>query len=254
MSMAALDASSAPSKRYTRPGFWVTTGWFGLVFGISQLIGLATAGGFLLAGKLGSLNLFENGPLLAVSTVAAFIPQLWCLLAIAARYSGGALMVLGLVKPTHSLVVACCLAAMVGFLLTSDVIVHFSGRPLVSEFQIETYGSVMRAGWLYVAMYWLGTCLCAPVVEELMFRGLAFAGYRPVIGTVPTVLLVTFVWTGLHLQYDFAEMVEVFAAGIVFSAARILGGTLWLPIAMHVLMNVWGTFETAVEVKWPFGS
>lgn len=252
--MSVLDVRSARFRRYAGPGFWVTTGWLALVFGISQLVGLVAAGSFLLAGKLGSLNLFENGPLLAVSTVAAFIPQLWCLLAIAARYSGGAFAFLGLVKPTRPLVVACCLAAMVGFLLTSDVIVHLSGRPLVSEFQIETYGSAMRAGWLFVVLYWLGTCLCAPVIEELMFRGLAFAGYRPVIGTVPTVLLVTVVWTGLHLQYDLAEMVEVFAAGIVFSAARILGGTLWLPISMHVLMNVWGTFETAIGVKWPFGS
>lgn len=248
MSDTSLDVSNR------QPGFWATTGWLALVFCVSQLVGLLVTGGFLVAGRLGSLYLFENGPLLAVSTVAAFIPQLWCLLAGAARYGSGAPSFLGLTKVPHPLSVLFCLAGMIVFLLAADVIVHLSGRPLVSDFQVGTYGSTMQAGWMFVVLYWLGISVCAPVIEELLFRGMAFAGFRSVIGTIPTVLLVNTVWAGLHLQYDLAGVFEVFAAGMVFFAARILGGTLWLPIAMHVLMNAWGTFETAAGVKWPFGS
>ncbi|MGY3581785.1 membrane protease YdiL (CAAX protease family) [Bradyrhizobium sp. USDA 4341] len=249
MSVGATLADLAPEKRV---GALASVGWLAIVFALSQLIGLGVIFLFGLAGLLGSSNLLDNGPLLAMSAVAGFLPQVFSLLAIANRYSGGTAQVLGLVRPAHLRPVAAFLVLMAVFLLVSDFLVHLSGRPIVSEFQVLSYGSAEESGIVMMVFYWLAIALCAPVVEEMMFRGLAFSGWIPVIGVLPAVLLTDLAWTSLHLQYDLAGMVEVFAAGLLLSTARIACGSLWVPIAMHVLMNAWAVFETAIGAKWPW--
>jgi uncharacterized protein len=229
-----------------------SVGWVIAVFALSQVIGVGVIGLFALAGLLGPSSLVDNGPLLAMAAVAGFLPQVFSLLAIANRYSGGAAEVLGLVRPIRFSYSAAFLVFMPVFLLLSDFLMHLSGRPIVSEFQVRTYGSAQEAGLAITVFYWLAISVCAPVVEEMMFRGLAFSGWIRAIGVLPTIFFTDLAWTSLHLQYDFAGMVEVFAAGLLLSFARIACGTLWIPIAMHVLMNAWAVFETAIGARWPW--
>jgi uncharacterized protein len=231
---------------------WASVGWLIAVFGLSQIIGLGVIGLFALAGLLGPSSLVDNGPLLALSAMAGFLPQVFSLVTIANRYAGGAAQVLGLVRPRRLGSVATFMLFMPVFLIASDFLMHLSGRPIVSEFQVRSYASAQEAGLAITVLYWLAIAVCAPVVEEMMFRGLAFSGWIPAIGVLPTVLFTDLAWASLHLQYDFAGMVEVFAAGLILSFARIACGTLWAPIAMHVLMNAWAMFETAIGAKWPW--
>lgn len=244
-----LAASGGPARRL---GPLVAGGWLVAVFALSQVVGLAVIVGFGWSGHLRTVELFDNGALIAVSTAVACVPQVAALLFIAGRYPGGASRVLGLERPRSAAIFAAFIVGMMAFLIASDWIVHLSGRPILSEFQVRTFASATEAGTLALLAYWIGIAACAPAVEEMMFRGLAFAGCVPVLGILPTILLTDLAWTALHVQYDLAGMAEVFAAGILLSGARIVSGSLWLPMAMHALMNAWAVFETAIGAKWPW--
>ena len=84
----------------------------------------------------------------------------------------------------------------------------------------------------------LAVVVVAPIFEEIVFRGFLFDGLRGTsLGTLGSALLLTSIWTLLHAQPDPATMVFVFALGLVFSFARIITGSLIVPIGLHGLFN-----------------
>lgn len=90
----------------------------------------------------------------------------------------------------------------------------------------------------YPILVILGVTIGAPLVEEFIFRGVAWRGWTETwLGVPGTILLTSLLWTALHVQYDFIRLGLLFALGIIFGLARHFTGNLWVPVAMHALNN-----------------
>jgi len=84
-----------------------------------------------------------------------------------------------------------------------------------------------------------------PGAEELVMRGL-FLGrlQRTRVGPLGAILIVAVVWAAFHYSYGPGTLVLVTTDGVLFGLARVRGGSLWIPIAMHVLGNLFSLAQS----------
>jgi len=108
------------------------------------------------------------------------------------------------------------------------------------SFMTDVYSSTEHK-WVL----WVAVIIGAPFFEEFLFRGFLFEGLRhsfskitnSAIGTTLTVLITSGIWAVIHMQYGWIEILSIFAIGIAFALARLKTGSLYVPIAMHMMMN-----------------
>lgn len=92
----------------------------------------------------------------------------------------------------------------------------------------------------YPVLLFLGIAVGAPLVEEFVFRGIAWRGWRKSwLGLWGTIILTTLLWSVLHLQYLNEPPIFIFLAvfGVVLGLAREYTGNVWVPVMMHALNN-----------------
>lgn len=108
------------------------------------------------------------------------------------------------------------------------------GRP-APEFVQAFYQS---AG--YLPLCWAAVGVCAPLAEELLFRGFLFAGLAASkLGQAGAVAVTSAMFMGLHLgQYDWVDLSQVGLVGVLMGWARARSGSLLPPLAMHVTLNL----------------
>lgn len=82
--------------------------------------------------------------------------------------------------------------------------------------------------------------ICAPLLEELIFRGYLFKAWRNTwLGLSGTLLLTSMLFTCLHLgQYGWTILAMLFSFSIILGLAREKSGSLWVPIIIHSLNNL----------------
>ena len=57
-------------------------------------------------------------------------------------------------------------------------------------------------------------------------------------------LIISLIWSMLHVQYDWFGTAQVFAIGVLFGFVRWRTGSTTLAILMHVLLNLESVVET----------
>jgi membrane protease YdiL (CAAX protease family) len=78
----------------------------------------------------------------------------------------------------------------------------------------------------------------APLSEELLFRGFLLSALaRTSLGFWGAALIVTALWTALHIGYSIVGIVEVFMIGLFFSWLLWRTGSLRVAIFCHALYN-----------------
>ena len=92
----------------------------------------------------------------------------------------------------------------------------------------------------YLPLLWLAVVVLAPVAEEISFRGFVFKGFNEAMGPVLTVVLLSFIFAILHFQHSLIGKALVFVMGVLFCVARIRTGSVYVPIAMHMVTNLVG--------------
>jgi membrane protease YdiL (CAAX protease family) len=116
-------------------------------------------------------------------------------------------------------------------------------RQTVPSFMVEAYRTARFAPLIYAAVV-----LAGPVFEEILFRGFLFKGLeRSRLGARGAIIFTALLWSVIHVQYDFLDMFNVFALGIVLGAARASTGSTCLTIAMHVLNNLVSMIQVASQ-------
>ncbi len=108
------------------------------------------------------------------------------------------------------------------------------------SFMTDVYNSTEHK-WVL----WVAVIIGAPFFEEFLFRGFLFEGLRhsfskitnSAVGTTLTVLITSGIWAVIHMQYGWLEIFSIFIIGIAFAIARLKTGSLYVPIAMHMMMN-----------------
>lgn len=82
--------------------------------------------------------------------------------------------------------------------------------------------------------------ICAPVLEELVFRGYLFKAWRNTrLGLSGTLLLTSTLFTSLHFaQYGWTILALIFALSMILGMAREKSGSIWVPMIIHSLNNL----------------
>lgn len=119
------------------------------------------------------------------------------------------------------------------------------GQPLVPPFMHEVWtGSHWRP------LVVLAMVAMAPLHEEAVFRGLWVPGLagesRRLPRLVGAIALPSLVWTALHIQYDLLTLGILFTEGLFLGWARVRTGNLWVPVALHGVVNAISLVEVAI--------
>ena len=102
------------------------------------------------------------------------------------------------------------------------------------EFMTKLYSSTKN-----LPLLWIAVGVAAPIFEEILFRGFFFEGLRhSTFGTTGAILLTSATWAIIHMQYGWFEIVSIFFIGILLAIAKLKSKSLYVPIAMHMLMNL----------------
>jgi len=79
--------------------------------------------------------------------------------------------------------------------------------------------------------------LVAPVVEELVYRGLIYGFARSLIGHWPAALLSSAIFALVHV--DAVASLPLFVLALGLATAYDRSRSLWVPVIMHMLFNAW---------------
>lgn len=258
---AERDSASTLSDADRPWGPWATLAW-GLLWGgvfvatnvavavvyIIVHVALEQAGAERPAGfESGFASLTDGGTdglLLALSTIAA-APFCLATLWIAARLRGpNVAAYLGL-GPLPGATLRW-FAVLVIYVVLADGLTWLAGRPLVPDFMWESYRT---AGWLPLLL--VALVVAAPLTEETFFRGFLFRGWvASRLGGWGTIVLVSALWAGIHVQYDLLGIASVFATGLLLGAARWSTGSTTLAILLHAIINAIATLQLLVAAAW----
>lgn len=229
-------------------GYWATLGWGILAFLAGQLLGFGVLL-WLHGGNWDSILQTPFDGVLVTLFIVISNPVMAGLLALAVRvahadqreyfalkWPSGRDLILGIV----------CLVTLIA---ASDALLYFTGRDLVTSFQLQSYTTAVAAGWLPAML--AAAILIAPAGEEVMFRGFLFRGWaRSPRAVWPAIVVISAGWAGLHIQYDWTGILQIFVIGLFLGWMRWRSGSLPLTFLLHALFNFEATLETVLQVHF----
>lgn len=132
---------------------------------------------------------------------------------------------------THVPVVSIVLS----ILLSLSFVVRFfwSNQVSVATLGAENPTSITQVAlgaFIYIAL--------APIAEELLFRGFLLSSLqKSILGYWGASIILTLLWTALHYQLPGYAIITTFFAGLAFSVALWITGSLWTCIIAHSAFN-----------------
>lgn len=107
----------------------------------------------------------------------------------------------------------------ISMLFVDNTVVSMSSEILAVSFPISLF---------MIAMF-------GPFLEELVFRGIIFHGYKKDGNTLGAVLLSALVFGFMHMNFNQAGY--AFVIGIALAFAMIATNSIWAPMIMHFIIN-----------------
>mgnify|MGYP003395842497 FL=1 len=96
----------------------------------------------------------------------------------------------------------------------------------------------------------------APIVEEVVYRGLLYSAFQRTMGKVSAVVLVTFLFAVIHapqysmgLRPDYAVMGVLLLLSLTLTLIRVKTENLWPCIVLHTVFN---GFQSILMIAEPF--
>lgn len=229
-------------------GYWTTLGWSIVAFLVGQFAGF----GVLLWLRRGDWDSVLQTPfdgVLVTIFIAIANPVTVAVLAIAVRIARSDLSDYFALKWPAAHDLGLGIGTLVLLIAAGDALLYLSGRDLVTAFQVQSYTTAAAAGWL-PAMF-AAAILIAPAGEEAIFRGFLFRGWvRSPRVVWPAIIVISTLWAMLHIQYDWAGVLQIFVIGLFLGWMRWRSGSLLLTFLLHALFNLEGTLETLALVHF----
>jgi len=229
-------------------GYWATLGWALLAFVASQFAALVALL-WLRQGDVSSLlsTPFDGAVVTLFIMIANPLMIAVIMLAVRLARSQQAEYLALTLSPARYLYRG--VVWLVGLVAASDALLYFGGYPLVTPFQLQSYTTAVAEGWLPALL--VGSILVAPAGEEIMFRGFVFRGWaRSDRTTWPAIVVISVLWAGLHVQYDWTGILQIFVIGLFLGWMRWRSGSTLLTFLLHALLNLEGTMETVLQVRF----
>ncbi len=130
----------------------------------------------------------------------------------------------------------------------------FSG--VVAVFGLQTWEPFRLSGllrdsllssWQMVAWYALGVVVIAPVVEEVVFRGMLYRAVRQRWLTPPALLASGLVFAGAH--FEPTTLLPLVFVGMLFAWAYERSGSIWGSIVPHAGLNLLTLIAVLARVR-----
>jgi membrane protease YdiL (CAAX protease family) len=255
LAMAASDATAdvIEPPRAAHWGFWGTLIW-GAVILISgfilQIVGLfavvlsrdgdiATLSGSELAQVLISTS--DSGLGISVVTFLTTVVGGGLVVGIIKLKKHSVLREYLCINPVSRATMRNWLGLLGGLLVIEELAAIALGHS-GSEFMWVAYATANP-----VWVLWIAVVIAAPLFEETLFRGFLLKGFAAsFMGPIGAVVVTSGVWAALHVQYDAFEMATIFCSGLLLGTARLVTGSLLVPLALHAAANLLATAEVAV--------
>jgi len=229
-------------------GYWATLGWAALAFLAGQFVALFV----VLWSGAGDLRTIADKPFDGI-LVTLFIlianPVTIALIVLVVRLARASPVDYLALRWPAARYVTTGILLLVGIVVVSDALLYLSGRDLVTPFQLQSYATASAEGWLAAMLF--GAIIVAPAGEEVLFRGYLFRGWaRSERSTWPAILAISILFAGLHIQYDWAGMLQIFVIGLFLGWMRWRSDSTLLPFVLHALFNLEGTMETVLQLRF----
>jgi uncharacterized protein len=223
-------------------GLWATLAFAILAFVFGQAMGIAVLS---LAKNFDPARVDSDGTAVAIYTLVGNAVEIVTLV-LATRLAGAdALEYLGLDIPRWRDVVIAA-AGLLVVIASADALTFALGKEMVPAFQLELHRTARAEGTL--PWLWLAIIVAAPVGEELLFRGFMFRGFvHEPRDALPGILVISLIWSMLHVQYDWFGTAQVFLIGVLFGFVRWRTGSTTLVILLHMLLHMLLNLESVVE-------
>jgi membrane protease YdiL (CAAX protease family) len=145
------------------------------------------------------------------------------------------------------------LVAMFGALLIVIVTLYLTASAVSPAFRAFFSGTQPTplpheslAGNILFGAFWLIAVLCAPVVEELYFRGWLWTGLRQTLSPAATSVITGGLWLLCHLDEGLTRPLALLPAAIILSVVRHRSGSVRATIAVHFTNNLFAFLVLAV--------
>ena len=121
----------------------------------------------------------------------------------------------------------------------------FAGELLTRQFDLEQAKTWPQYPLLIVVLRIFALGVIGPLAEETLMRGLALHFLRrTLLGTGGAILLTAIAWAAMHYSYGMGTVLLIACDGILLGIARTRSGSLWVPISMHMLGNLFSVFQS----------
>lgn len=242
---AAGPPSGEATSRAATLGIGATFGWALLIFVIAQAVGVLV---IWVSGKMPlAAEGRYDGILVALVTLITNPVQIVLLGAVAHWRTRRNPVEYLAITPFTRRDFLIGVGAVVAFIAAVDVASYLAGLDIVSSFQTDSYSTARGEGWLLPLV--LAVVVVGPAGEEILFRGFLFRGWvGPGWHGLIGVVVISLIWAGMHLQYDFLGIGQVFVTGLLLGWIRWRSGSTFLTFVLHMLVNLEGTLEAMVKI------
>jgi len=125
------------------------------------------------------------------------------------------------------------LGQLIAVAITQQIVISIIGE--FENPQIEALSAGQGFTWLNFILMLLLAGVIAPVVEEVLFRGLLYRWLRFRLPLLMAVLLSAVIFAAAHVILPL--MPVLFVVGVLLALAYEFSGSLWLPILLHAMQN-----------------
>lgn len=143
------------------------------------------------------------------------------------------------VRPRHRIAFgAFCYVAMLLcftiFSYGSYLVLESLGYPVEQQEAVNILLGHEYPAWLKVQLVVI-SIVVAPVIEEIVFRGIALPVVMQRLPTIPAACVVSLLFASMH--FHIPSLLPLFVVGFALSLAYIYAESLIVPVTMHALFN-----------------
>jgi uncharacterized protein len=250
-SESAAAAGPVPASDLQVWKFWGTTFWTLVVFAAMFVGQLAVVGWFLLRQSepidsdsftAAVTAVVGNGLTISLSVITG-LPAVAAALWLAIRIKGAGFADYLALRRFSWTDLLIGVVALIVLVMGWDALSRATGREVEPGFMGDVLRTARADGALWLLV--LAFCVAAPVTEEFFARGFLYRGWSESFLRVPgAIILSSLVWTGLHLQYNWYFLGEVFSIGLLLGYLRYRSNSTWLTIILHGLNNLAAVVQT----------